>query len=211
LLLVHVTFWFVAIAGAIVAISCSVSPANSDVDDLFRVTPVTAIAVADTVTSQVALYPPSDVVAVIVVFPAAIPLINPEVTFATAVLSLAHVTLRLVAVAGAMVAVSCSVPPISIPVTVLFRATPVTDTLGIEFESFVPSPSVFGVGQPASSVITSKSAVNKKNIDLFISKFLLIIIKLQNFIKSASRLELSLKPMFYLVHLRKSNCFNKQK
>jgi len=58
LLLLHVTFLFVALEGVIVAIRVSVPPGTIRlVDDLFRVTPLTATLL--TVTVQVAVLPPS--------------------------------------------------------------------------------------------------------------------------------------------------------
>jgi hypothetical protein len=79
--------------GLIEGVSCTVSPIYLVVDVKFRLTPVTATVIVDTVTAQVAVYPPSTVVTVIVVFPAATPDTNPlELTVAYPVASLVHVT-----------------------------------------------------------------------------------------------------------------------
>jgi len=97
LLLLHVTFWFVALAGVIAAVRSSVPPTTMPVDVLFRDTPVTGTAVLLTVTIQEAVLPPSAVVTVIVAVPALTAVTKPPDTVATAVLPLLHVTFLFVA------------------------------------------------------------------------------------------------------------------
>jgi hypothetical protein len=78
---VHVTFWFVALAGlnigvnVIVGVDTSVSVAEV----LERVTPLTGITVI-TVTVQVAVILPSSVVTVIMVVPLALAVTTPSIT-----------------------------------------------------------------------------------------------------------------------------------
>jgi len=93
---------------------------------LSRLTPVTAVV---TVIVEVAVKPPSAVVAVITAVPGAIPVTRPlELTVATAVLPLDQATAMLVALVGATVAVSCWVLPIAMLALVGLKLTPVTDT-----------------------------------------------------------------------------------
>jgi hypothetical protein len=127
-LLLHVTFWLVALAGAILAIKVSVLPTLRLRDVLFKVTPVTVTADALTVTAQVAVLLPSTVLTVIVAVPAAMPVTKPFVTVAIVGALLLHVTALFVALAGATVAVKVSVPPTIMLVDVLFKVTPVTET-----------------------------------------------------------------------------------
>jgi hypothetical protein len=123
----HVTFWFVAFAGAMVAVSCSVPPTEIVVVDLFRLTPVTFITAGDTVIVHDAVKPPSAVVTVIVADPAETPVTSPlAFTVAFAESLLVHIRVWLVAPVGAIVAVSCSVPPTATDVDVLLRVTPIT-------------------------------------------------------------------------------------
>jgi hypothetical protein len=90
-------------------------------------TPVTATVAVVTVITDVAVYPPSAVVTVIVAVPAAIPDTTPAVLIdATAVLDEAHVTDVLVAPDGAIVAVSVCVLPIATEAVVGLTLTPVT-------------------------------------------------------------------------------------
>jgi hypothetical protein len=70
LLLLHVTFLFVALAGATVAVNVSELPTVIVVEVLFRVTPVTATLGATTLTVQFAVLLPSAVVTVITALPA---------------------------------------------------------------------------------------------------------------------------------------------
>jgi hypothetical protein len=132
LLVFHVTFLFVALAGATVAVNVSLLPAVMLVDDLFKVTPVTATfppLPALTVTAQVAVLLPSAVVTVIVSLPAATALTVPPDTVATVLLLLLHVTFLFEALESATVAVNVSELPAVIVVEVLFKVTPVTATV----------------------------------------------------------------------------------
>jgi hypothetical protein len=63
------TFLLVALEGVTVAVSVCVSPTVMDRDVLFRETPVTGTVAAWTFTVQVAVFPPSFVVTVIVAVP----------------------------------------------------------------------------------------------------------------------------------------------
>jgi hypothetical protein len=97
---------------------------------LLRDTPVTPTVVALTVTVQVAVLLPSEVVTVIVAFPAATADTTPlDDTVATAGALLLHDTFLFVALEGKTVAERFSEPPTRSVVDVLFRDTPVTATL----------------------------------------------------------------------------------
>jgi hypothetical protein len=99
------------------------------IDDLSKLTPVTAIVWAFTVTEHVAFLPPSLVVTVIVADPAALAVTTPELeTVATDVLLEDQVTDLSVAFEGVTVAVNVWVSPTVIDNDVLFRLTPVTET-----------------------------------------------------------------------------------
>ena len=77
----HVTSFFVAFAGATVAVSVVVSPSSSVAVVLLSVTPVTATvsgAFSVTVTAHVAVLPPSTVVTVMVAVPAATAVTTPN-------------------------------------------------------------------------------------------------------------------------------------
>jgi hypothetical protein len=127
--LLHVTFWFVALGGAIVAVRVSVPPTRMAVDVLFKVIPVTEIVMGLTDTVQAAILLPSSVLTVMVVDPALTAVTNPSSdTVATPVLPLLHVTFLFVALAGAIIAYRVSVLPSRIEVDVLSRVTPVTVT-----------------------------------------------------------------------------------
>jgi hypothetical protein len=92
LLLLQVTFWFVAFAGVIVELSCCVPPINMEAVVGLTVTPVTRIGL--TVMTEVAVKLPSAVVTVIVAVPTDTPVTRPvELTVATAVFELLQVTL----------------------------------------------------------------------------------------------------------------------
>ena len=91
----------------------------------FNVTPVTAIALTEIL--EVAIKPPSCVVAVMLAVPAATAVTNPlAFTVATAVLLLFQVTVLLLAFAGATVAVNCCVPLMKRLADVGLTDTPVT-------------------------------------------------------------------------------------
>jgi hypothetical protein len=128
-LLLHDTFWLVALEGAMVAVNVSALPTVRLVDDLFKVTPVTGTEAAVTVTAQVAVLFPSAVVTVMVALPAAKAVTKPfDDTVATEVELLLHDTFLFVALEGAMVAVNVSVLPTVRLVDDLFKVTPVTGT-----------------------------------------------------------------------------------
>ena len=124
LLLLQVTFLFVALLGATVAVSVSVAFGANVSVVLFRLTPVTGTV---TVTEHVAVLLPSAVVTVIVAVPAAMAVTKPDVeTVATDVLLLFQVTFLFVALEGETVAVSVSVALGARVREVLFKLTPVT-------------------------------------------------------------------------------------
>ena len=138
--LLHVTFLFVAVVGAIVAVNVSLAPIVSDRVVLFKEILVTGIV---TVTVHVAVLLPSAVVTVMVAVPAPLAVTVPLETVATAVLELLHVTLVLDAFEGVMVAVSF--PVLLIPervIVVLSRETPVTGTVTVTVQVAVLSPTL---------------------------------------------------------------------
>ena len=91
-------------------------------------TPSTSVLVDFTVTVQLAVFPLSSVVTVIVVVPSFTPVTNPSLsTVATAVLLLSHVTFLFVALEGVTVALSWVVAPSFISVFPLML-TPLTGT-----------------------------------------------------------------------------------
>jgi hypothetical protein len=160
LLLLQVTFWLVALAGAMVGVKMSVLPTVSAEVVLFRVTLVTATVEALTVTAQVAVLPPSTVVTVMVEVPAATAVTVPPDTVATVVLLLLHVTFLFVALEGATVAVKFSELPTASVVDVLFKVTLVTatvDALTVTAQVAVLSPSTVVtvmVALPAATAVT---------------------------------------------------------
>ena len=83
-----------------VAVRVSVPPTVRAVDALFRATPVTGTVASLTVTVQLAVKPPSWVVAVIVAVPTAMAVTTPLLTVATPVSLLDHDTFLFVASAG---------------------------------------------------------------------------------------------------------------
>ena len=128
----HVTDWFVALLGAMVARSWSVPPTARTLFDSFRETPFTDTGVggALTVIVSVAVKLPSAVVAVIIACPALPAVTKPEeLTDATAVLLEDQVTDWFVALLGATVARSWSVPPTVRVLLDSFSVTPVTETV----------------------------------------------------------------------------------
>ena len=128
LLDVQVTDLLLAFAGASVAVSCCVPPVLIDAVVGLIVTPVTATVAA--VIAHVAVLLPSAVVTVIVAVPAPTAVTIPDApTVATAVLLDVQVTFWLVALAGAIVAVSCCVDPTAIDAVVGLMVTPVTATV----------------------------------------------------------------------------------
>jgi hypothetical protein len=105
----QVTDLSIASAGDTVAVNVRVSPKDSVISVLFKLTPVT---LGFTVTTQLAVLDPSDVVTVIVAFPADCAMTTPEEdTDATEVLLDDHVTDLSVAFDGETVAVKAYVSP----------------------------------------------------------------------------------------------------
>jgi len=94
---------------------------------LFNITEIPPPPV--TITVQVAVFLPSSVVTVIVAVPDETAVTTPPITVATAGLLEVHVTVLLVALPGATVAVRVSVFPGDILVLGLFNDTPVTGTV----------------------------------------------------------------------------------
>ena len=126
----QVTDLSVAFEGVTVAVRVCVSPTVIESDVLLRLTPVTATVWACTVTAQVAFFPPSFVVTVIVAVPAAFAVRTPEEdTVATDVLLEDQVTDLSVAFEGVTAAVNVWVSPTVIESDVLLRPTPVTETV----------------------------------------------------------------------------------
>ena len=129
LLLLHVTSLFAAASGVTVATSLLPSPTESSTLLVFSPTPVTATGVSLTVTSQLAVLPPSSVVTVIVVVPGVCPTTLPFwSTFAMLSLSLLHVTFLLVAFSGLKWAVSWAPSPSESSSVLLFSPTLCTGT-----------------------------------------------------------------------------------
>jgi hypothetical protein len=129
----HVTDWFVALAGVTVAVSSAVAPAVKVRLVLSSDTPVTETVGFDalvTVTWQEAENPPSAVATVIYAEPAAVAVTNPLLTVATPALEELHVTDWFVALAGVTVAVNSAVSPVFKVRLVLSSDTPVTETVG---------------------------------------------------------------------------------
>jgi hypothetical protein len=126
LLLLHVTFLFVALVGETVAINVSVPPTVRLVDVLFKVTLATEIG--ETVIEQAVVLLPSAVVTVITALPMATPITTPFVTVAILELLLDHITFWLVALEGVTMALMVSKPPTVMLAELLFKDTLVTGT-----------------------------------------------------------------------------------
>jgi hypothetical protein len=140
LLLVHVIFLFVALAGAMVAVNVCVKPGWSEKVVWLNVTPVTGIGTM--VIWQVAVKPPSAVVAVIVALPAEMAVTTPVLlTVATSGSLLVHVTLVLVALAGCTVATRVRVSLMPKVANTRLRVTPVTGTRTVMVQVAVRLPS----------------------------------------------------------------------
>ena len=150
LLLVQMTFWLVALAGAIVALrGADVLVESRSIAVLSHVTPVTGTLF--TVTVHVAVLPPSTVVAVMVAVPPPLPVtmqgVSIDVVNAKAgstnaiVLSLLfQKTFLFVALVGWNVAMSVSVPSTKTE-AVAGNVTPVTGTFTVTMHVFVKPPS----------------------------------------------------------------------
>jgi hypothetical protein len=138
--LVQVTFLFVALEGAIVALSISELPTLKASALLDRETPVTGTV---TVTVQEAVLDPSSVLTVIVAVPAPIAVTFPALlTVATFVLELVQVIFLFVALDGATVALSVSELPTLKASALLDGETPVTGTVTVTVQEAVLDPSV---------------------------------------------------------------------
>ena len=127
LLVVHTTVLSVALLGDTVALSVRLSPTSMAAEVLSRATPVTSMDPV-TVTSHVALYPPSVVVAVMVAVPAETAETFPLLTVATLALLVDHLTV-VSAPAGMTVAFRVRVSPFSRDASLLSRVIPVTGTV----------------------------------------------------------------------------------
>jgi len=126
----HVRFLFVAPAGVTVAVKEGV-PAGSIVnEEMFRLTPVTFTKGGTyTVMAHVATFPPSAVVAVIVVVPAATAVTRPVLsTVAFAGVEEVQFTVVFVALKGYMVGINVIVPPVAKKADLLSSPMPVTAT-----------------------------------------------------------------------------------
>jgi cytochrome b561 len=181
LLLLHVTFLFVALVGIIVGKRVSVPLTSMTVLALFNDTPVTLILLVLTVTVQEAVLPPSEVVTIMVAIPALTPVTKPLFdTVATAVLLLLHVTFLFVALAGVMVGIRVSVPLTSMAVLALFNDTPVTGT-----DLTLPPPGLLPAGLlpprlvPAGLLHAPNTRANRTNnaikLRLFLNKNLSLL------------------------------------
>ena len=137
-------------------------PINIEAVVGLTVTPVTKIGL--TVITDVAVLEPSAVVTVMVAVPTETPVTIPvALTVATAVFELLQLTLWFVALAGAMVELSCCVPPINMEAVVGDTLTPVTSIgLTVMTEVAVLEPScVFTVmvAIPTDTPVTSPVAL----------------------------------------------------
>ena len=153
LLLAHDTFLSVALAGSTVATSVSHWPTIRAADVLFRPTPVTG---TETVMVQLALWPPSCAVTVIVAVPADTPVTRPlrplPDTVAMAVLLLVQATPLFVALLGITVATRLSCAFRFRARVFLLRVRPVTDISGGELES-PPHETKISANRPISRLI----------------------------------------------------------
>ena len=156
----QLTALYVASEGVIVALSCLVPPSSRTTTPSFRLTPVTDIVAALTVTLQVASFPPSAVVTVISAVPALTALTLPSASTVATEGSLDfQLTALYVASEGVIVALSCLVPPSSRTTTPSFRLTPVTDivaalTVTLQLASLPPSAFTVIVASPGDTAVT---------------------------------------------------------
>ena len=180
----HVTDLSLAFDGNTVAVKVSVSPTVIERELLFRLTLVTDTFAAWTVTEHVAVLDPSVVVTVIVAVPAALAVTTPlEDTVATVVLLDFHVTDLSVAFDGRTVAVKVCVSPTVIDNEVLFRLTPVTetvaaDTVTVHFAVLAPSvvvtvivevPAAFAVTTPEEDTVATEVLLDDHVTDLSVA------------------------------------------
>ena len=155
-----------------------------DIEVLFKLTPVTETFAAVTVTVHVAVFPPSLVFAVIVAVPAAFAVTTPEEdTVATEVLLEDQVTDLSVAFEGVIVAVSVCVSPTVMDIEVLFRLTPVTETVlaftvtvhvavfppSLVFTVIVAVPAAFAVTTPEEDTVATEVLLEVQVTDLSVA------------------------------------------
>ena len=160
----HVTALLVALLGETVSVSSYVSPAVNDNDVGDMATPVTETAEDFTVTVQVAVLPPSDVLTVTTVEPTFLAVTTPlELTVAMDVFSDDQVTPLSVASEGETVATNVAVLPTCKVNEEEFRDTPVTETVEAftvtEQVAVLPPSAVLAVivAVPAFFAVTSPS------------------------------------------------------
>ena len=130
----QVTLLFVASSGKIVACNVLSFPTVKLISLASNFTPVTLTILGSsslkTVTSQVAVFPPSSVVAVITAFPSFLPVIFPFWSTAnTSSLFDDHVTFLFVALVGSIVAINILVALTFTVIEFVFKLTSVTATL----------------------------------------------------------------------------------
>jgi hypothetical protein len=126
-LLVQAIAWLAVAAGATVMTRVAVLPTERDSAAMFRLAPVMVAAPDLTVTSQLALWPPSTVAAVMVAVPSATALTTPvSLTVAVAGSLLVQAIAEFAALAGAAVAIRVAVLPTERDSAAVFRLTPVT-------------------------------------------------------------------------------------
>ena len=116
----------VASSGLMVAVRVSVSPTCIDKEVLSSVMDVTATILAETLTLQVADFPPA--LAVIVAVPSLTAVTVPEFTLATEALDDAHITPSYSASLGRTVATRLKVSPSTISTVAVFNDTDDTST-----------------------------------------------------------------------------------
>ena len=126
-LVLQLTLLLVALLGVTVAVRVPVPPGARDKLVGVTLTPVTATTRVETVTSLLAVKPPSDVVAVMVAVPSPCAVTTPlELTVATVASLVLQLTLLLVALLGVTVAESVPVSPVFSDKLVGATLTPVT-------------------------------------------------------------------------------------
>ena len=129
LLLDQITFLSVALSGLTVAVNVNSSPSVSSTDILSSKIDSTGMFLALTVTAQVAVLPPSSVVAVMIAFPNLHAVTIPLLTVATDTLLDVQITVLFSASLGETVAVSTWLPPSSSSIDVALKITEVTAIL----------------------------------------------------------------------------------
>ena len=162
----QITFLLVAFSGKTVAISWAASPSGYSNLSLSNVTPVTGTAFSVTVTKQVAVYPPSLVVTVMVAVPLLTALTFPLwSTVAIDSLLEVQITFLLVAFVGKIVAFSWAVSPSANSNLSLFNVTFVTWTTC--WSRCLPQlDNTIGV-----TTLVDDTPIVKNNIDLIIFGF----------------------------------------